>query len=43
VSFASGQAKAAVFVVAMLGGMVLFEMAMRHWNKPPSAPSRTRV
>jgi uncharacterized membrane protein YedE/YeeE len=35
VSLASGQAKAAVFVVAMVLGMVLFELLMRHWNKPP--------
>lgn len=43
VSFASGQAKAAVFVVAMLLGMVLFEMAMRHWNKPPAASTQNRA
>lgn len=35
VSLASGQAKAAVFVVAMVLGMVVFEALMRHWNKPP--------
>jgi uncharacterized membrane protein YedE/YeeE len=35
VSMAAGQTKAAVFVVAMLLGMVLFELLLRHWDKPP--------
>jgi uncharacterized membrane protein YedE/YeeE len=39
VSLASGQAKAAVFVVAMVLGMVLFELLMRYWNKPPQVRS----
>jgi uncharacterized membrane protein YedE/YeeE len=39
VSLASGQAKAAVFVVAMMLGMVLFELLMRYWNKPPQVRS----
>jgi uncharacterized membrane protein YedE/YeeE len=34
VSFASGQTKAAVFVLAMLFGMVVFELLMRYLNKP---------
>lgn len=32
VSMASGQGKAAVFVVAMIAGMVLFELAERFWR-----------
>jgi uncharacterized membrane protein YedE/YeeE len=32
VSMASGQGKAAVFVVAMIAGMVLFELAERLWR-----------
>jgi uncharacterized protein len=39
VSLASGQAKGAAFVVAMVVGMVLFELADRFWHKPRSAPS----
>jgi uncharacterized membrane protein YedE/YeeE len=34
VSMAAGQPKAAVFVVAMLAGMVVFEMADRFIHKP---------
>ena len=34
VSMATGQPKAAVFVVAMLAGMVLFELAERYIHKP---------
>lgn len=34
VSMASGQTKGAVFVVAMLAGMVMFEAADRLWHKP---------
>lgn len=35
VSMASGEIKAAVFVVAMVAGMVLYEMADRFWHAPP--------
>jgi len=34
VSMAAGQPKAAVFVVAMLAGMVVFELADRYIHKP---------
>jgi uncharacterized membrane protein YedE/YeeE len=38
VSMAAGQPKAAVFVVAMLAGMVAFEMADRFIHKPLTKP-----
>jgi hypothetical protein len=34
---ASGQPKAAVFVVAMLAGMAIFELTVR---RPPAAPEQ---
>ncbi len=37
VSMASGQPKAAVFVVAMLAGMAIFELTVR---RPPAAPEQ---
>ncbi len=37
VSMASGQPKAAVFVVAMLAGMAIFELTVR---RPPAAPGQ---
>jgi uncharacterized membrane protein YedE/YeeE len=41
VSFASGQTKAAVFVLAMLFGMVVFELLMRYLNKPAGRAAHT--
>jgi uncharacterized membrane protein YedE/YeeE len=38
VSMAAGQPKAVVFVVAMLAGMVVFEMADRFIHKPLAKP-----
>ena len=35
VSMASGEIKAAVFVVAMVAGMVIYEMADRFWHTQP--------
>ncbi|WP_300650985.1 YeeE/YedE family protein [Hydrogenophaga sp.] len=37
VSMASGEVKAAVFVAAMLVGMVLYEVAERTWHRPQAA------
>jgi uncharacterized membrane protein YedE/YeeE len=41
VSLASGQAKAGVFVVAMLLGMVVFEVYMRFLNRPAGRSTRS--
>lgn len=41
VSLASGQAKAAAFVGAMVIGMVLFELADRYWHKPRTGRTLT--
>ena len=37
VSMASGEVKAAVFMAAMLVGMVLYEVAERTWHRPQAA------